>query len=88
MYNSLDAAMPPSINSPTVKKMHILQPKHTILSEKEEQELLEKLNISKAQLPKIFIHDPMVPENSVVGDILKIERKQGDDINIYYRVIV
>ena len=34
--------------------MHILQPKHTKLKEKEAQELLDKLNISKAQLPKIY----------------------------------
>ena len=68
--------------------MHILQPKHTKLNEKEIEELLTKLNISKAQLPKIFLNDPTLPEVCVVGDIIKIERKEGDKIVIYYRVIV
>ena len=68
--------------------MHILQPKHTKLNEKEIEELLTKLNISKAQLPKIFLNDPILPEVCVVGDIIKIERKEGDKIVIYYRVIV
>ncbi len=68
--------------------MHILQPKHTKLKEKEIQEVLEKYNISKAQLPKILSDDPAIPEGCVVGDILKIERKEKDKINIYYRVVV
>jgi len=70
------------------KKMHILQPKHIILSEKESEEFLNKLNISKAQLPKILSNDPAVPEGGVIGDIIKIERKGEDGINLYYRVIV
>ena len=68
--------------------MHILQPKHTKLKEKEAQEVLENYNISKAQLPKILSDDPAVPEGCIVGDILKIERKEKDKINIYYRVVV
>ena len=68
--------------------MHILQPKHTKLSEKDVEELLNKLNISKAQLPKILLNDAAVPEGCNIGDILKIERKEEDNIVIYYRVIV
>lgn len=68
--------------------MHILQPKHTKLSEKESKELLEKLNISKAQLPKIFVNDPALPEGCNIGDIIKILRKEGDQTHIYYRVVV
>lgn len=68
--------------------MHILQPKHSKLSEKESEELLKKLNISKAQLPKILLKDPALPEDCEVGNIIKIERKEGDKINIYYRVVV
>ena len=71
-------------------KMHILQPKHTKLKEKEIEELLKRLNISKAQLPKILSTDPGLPEGCVTGDILEIERKEPDSekVNTYYRVIV
>jgi len=68
--------------------MHILQPKHTKLSEEEVNELLESLNISKAQLPKIFSNDAGLPEDCIIGDVVKIERKEGDEINLYYRVVV
>lgn len=68
--------------------MHILQPKHTKLSEKESQELLEKLNISKPQLPKILLTDPALPEGCDVGDVIKIERKEEDKVNTYYRVVI
>ena len=69
-------------------KMHILQPKHTKLNEKDTEELLTKLNISKAQLPKILSSDPALPEGCVVGDVVKIERKEDDKTFTYYRVVV
>ncbi len=81
--------------------MHILQPKHTKLKEKETEEILSNLNISKAQIPKILSNDPSLPEDCGVGDVIKIERrepkgsasdkdhpKEGDKINLYYRVVV
>jgi DNA-directed RNA polymerase subunit H len=68
--------------------MHILQPKHIKLIEKETEEVLEKFNISKIQLPKILSNDPALPEGCKVGDIIKIERKDKDKINLYYRVVV
>ena len=68
--------------------MHILQPKHSKLNKKEEQELLDKLNISKTQLPKIKLSDPALPEGSEIGDIIKIERKDEEKINVYYRVVI
>mgnify|MGYP001578403331 len=70
--------------------MHILQPKHIKLKEKEEDELLESLNISKAQLPKILSTDPALPEGCTVGDIIKIERKEpeSEETNVYHRVVV
>ena len=70
------------------QNMHILQSKHSKLNEKETQELLNKLNISKSQLPKILLDDPGLPENSEVGDVIKIERKEEDKINLYFRVVV
>jgi len=66
--------------------MHILQPKHSKLNEKEAEALLERLNISKAQLPKILLSDPCVPENCEIGDIIKIERKNKKEP--YFRVVV
>ncbi len=68
--------------------MHILQPKHKKLSEKETEELLSKLNISKAQLPKILSEDPALPEDSKRGDVIKIERKEQGEVREYYRVVV
>ena len=68
--------------------MHILQPKHTKLSEKQAQEILEKYNVSKAQLPKILSSDPALPEGCSVGDMVQIERKEKDKVNLYFRVVV
>ncbi|VVB82192.1 DNA-directed RNA polymerase subunit H [uncultured archaeon] len=64
--------------------MHILQPKHTKISEKDAEELLRKMNISKAQLPKILSTDVGLPEGCNIGDIIKIDRKSG----VYFRVVV
>ena len=68
--------------------MHILQPKHLKLSQKEEEQLLLKLNISKSQLPKIKHTDSALPENCQIGDIIKIERKDNDKIFTYFRVVI
>ena len=68
--------------------MHNLQPKHAKLNEKETQELLVKLNVSKAQLPKIISSDPALPEGCEIGDIIKIERKDEENVFFYYRVVV
>ncbi len=68
--------------------MHFLQPKHSKLNEKETEELLENLNVSKAQLPKILFTDPGLPEECAVGDVIKIERKEGDKVNLYFRAVV
>jgi DNA-directed RNA polymerase subunit H len=68
--------------------MHILQPKHLRLKPNEAKELIEKLNVSLSQLPKIRKNDPCVPQDAQSGDVLKIERKEGDKTNLYYRVVV
>jgi DNA-directed RNA polymerase subunit H len=68
--------------------MHILQPKHSKLNEKEERELLEKLNVSKAQLPKILSTDAALPDDCQIGNIIKIQRKINGQINEYFRVVV
>lgn len=68
--------------------MHILQPRHIKLSEKEIENLLFRLNVSKAQLPKILSTDPALPEGCNIGDVVKIERKDGENIEVYFRVVV
>ena len=70
--------------------MHILQPKHTKMNDKEVNELLVKFNISKSQLPKIFLTDAALPSNCQIGDIIKIEREDSKDnkTHIYYRVVI
>lgn len=68
--------------------MHILQPKHSKLNEKEIDELLKKFNVSRAQLPKILLNDPAIPEGCIVGDVIKIERKEEDKVYPYFRVVV
>ena len=74
---------------PNTKKMHILQPKHTKLNEKEIQELLKKFNIAKSQLPKILLNDAaLLNMNCAIGDVVKIERTEEDKVNLYYRVVV
>ena len=68
--------------------MHILSSKHSKLSDKDTEDILQKFNVSKAQMPKIIINDPALPEGCNVGDIIKIERKSGDKTIAYYRVVV
>jgi DNA-directed RNA polymerase subunit H (RpoH/RPB5) len=68
--------------------MHVLQPKHSLLSKKEAEELLEKYRIDKSQLPKIKLGDAGLPKEAKVGDIVKIERKTESGKIIYYRVVV
>jgi len=67
--------------------MHVLQPKHTKLKPEEVEKLLKELNISLAQLPKIKINDPALPDGCQVSEVFKIERIVDDKKVIYYRVV-
>ena len=60
------------------------------MSEKEANELLLKFNVSKAQLPKIFLTDPALPSGCQIGNIIKIEREESENnkINIYFRTVI
>jgi len=68
--------------------MHILQPKHILLNEKETEEILNKLNISKSQFPKILSSDAALPKSCKIGDVVKIERIYNKKTKYYYRVII
>jgi len=66
-----------------------LVPKHEIMTEEEKQQLLKKFNISLKQLPRIKERDPAVKAiGAKKGDIIKIERKEGDKVIVYYRVVI
>jgi DNA-directed RNA polymerase subunit H (RpoH/RPB5) len=67
--------------------MHILQPKHTKLSTSEVDKLIGELNISLAQLPKIKITDPALPDKSEISDVVKIERAIDNKKTAFYRVV-
>ena len=68
--------------------MHALLPKHTRLNDSEAEKLLSSLNISKSQLPKILSSDAGLPEECVVGDVIKIEREEEGEVEIFFRVVV
>jgi len=67
--------------------MHILQPKHVRLKPEEAEKFLLEFNISKKQLPRISHKDPALPEGSVKGDIIKIERKREGEKTEYFRIV-
>ena len=68
--------------------MHILQPKHSKLKPEEVEKFILNLNISLTQLPKIKVTDPVLPESSEVGDVIKIERKsESGKTVIFYRAV-
>lgn len=66
---------------------HILVPKHTKLNEKDKDKLLQELNISVSQLPKILRDDPAIKGMKLrEGDVVKITRKSptvGE--SVFYR---
>ena len=68
---------------------HVLVPKHTKIGERQVQELIEKYNISKVQLPKITISDPAITHLGIkIGDVIKIERASFTAGKTdYYRVV-
>lgn len=72
--------------------MHALQQKHSKLKPEEAAELLKKLNISSAQLPKIKSTDPSLPKDCKFGDLIRIERANVLDEekkkSTYYRIVV
>jgi DNA-directed RNA polymerase subunit H (RpoH/RPB5) len=68
--------------------MHVLQPKQKKIKPDEVEKLLQKLNISLIQLPKIRVTDPSIPQGCEVSDILEIERTDDDGKKTaYYRVV-
>ena len=69
---------------------HDLVPLHTIISEKEKEELLNKYNIEPNKLPKILDNDPVsISIGAKPGQIIKIFRKSHTaEESIAYRYVV
>ena len=63
--------------------MHVLEPQHTKLKPEEVEKLLKELNISLAQLPKIKITDPSLPQGCEISDVIKIEGRWFPTTIIY-----
>lgn len=78
--------MPKEINLPE----HNLVPKHEIMKKEEVDEILKKFNITKGQLPKTKLKDPLIKfMGAKEGDVLRIMRKSptaGE--SVYYRLVV
>jgi len=68
---------------------HQFVPKHTILSKEEEDEVLQKYNLTKNKLPKILKSDPVARYYGMKNDqICKILRKSPEvGEAIYYRLV-
>lgn len=68
---------------------HNLVPEHVILSDEEAEQVLEELNSTEEQLPKILPTDPVVKAiGANVGDILKITRKsETAGVFVAYRMV-
>lgn len=69
---------------------HELVPEQRILPDGEREKLLEKLDITARQLPKILSADPVVKEmDAKIGDVLEITRKSlSAGVAVYYRLVV
>lgn len=69
---------------------HNLMPKHSICSDKERDQILEKYNATLEEMPKILINDAVLTSLKVkVGNFIKIEREDPmTGITYFYRVVV
>lgn len=68
---------------------HTFVPKHILLTQDEEKEILEKYNTTKSKLPKLLHTDPMAKYYNMKSDqICKIIRKSPEvGESITYRVV-
>lgn len=66
---------------------HELVPKHTLISDKEKEELFVRYKISISDLPRISKNDPAIRQlGAKQGDVIKIIRKsRSAGEAVYYR---
>ncbi len=69
---------------------HELVPRHEILSKKEVSKIIKELNVSKGQLPKILVTDPVMKTlKAEIGAVIKITRKSRTaGKSTFYRLVV
>ncbi|HLC48715.1 MAG TPA: DNA-directed RNA polymerase subunit RpoH/Rpb5 C-terminal domain-containing protein [Candidatus Norongarragalinales archaeon] len=69
---------------------HVFLPKHTIATEEEVQEVLEKFKITKENLPLLKSEDPSAKGlGAKAGDVVKIVRPlEGGKEEFYYRQVI
>ena len=68
---------------------HELVPDHTVLEDDVLEDVLEEYNIRKTDLPKIKRADPALPDDAIIGDVVKIERNsRTTDVAVVYRLVV
>ena len=68
---------------------HNLVPKHSVISQKEKEALIESMKITVFELPKIKKKDPVIHGLGVKsGDVVKIIRDSATSgKSIFYRVV-
>ncbi len=70
------------------KRDHDFVPIHQLLSEKEVNTVLEKLNLRKENLPKLFAEDPQVKKlGAKPGQIVRVYRNDNSHEYEYYRLV-
>lgn len=70
---------------------HMLVPRHSVASEAEVKQVLEKYGITVDKLPLIYLDDPAMKDiQTRPGDVVKIERNSlvTKKVENYYRVVV
>jgi DNA-directed RNA polymerase subunit H len=69
---------------------HILQPKHTILTNEQVKEVLTRFNLKLVNMPKITRENPMAKYiGARPNQVIQIERfNQTTGINMYYRLVI
>ena len=71
--------------------LHILVPKHILMTKQETRELLDKYKIDVIDLPQIFEKDPVaIAIGAKSGDVIKIIRKSSTTVREvdYYRYVI
>ncbi len=68
---------------------HELVPEHVVLDDADVEEVLEEYGVEKTSLPKIKRKDPALPDDAVVGDVIKVIRdSRTTDDAIVYRLVI
>ena len=69
--------------------IHVLVPKHELLTQEEKLEVLKTFNVRDDQLPKIFSTDPAILHlKPKMGDLIKVTRESPTaGQTTYYRIV-